>query len=249
MILILCTIDIWFKPLSCLYLILNLSSPLGMAIYKKDNLLRQRVYKSIIGFLPTLGILIFGGLYVYSSSLYPGGSQADLCSEGFDWVHNYWCNLMNIQGMNGQLNPARPFAIFAMVVLCISLMLFFIRFAKNQSTSHFWKISIQLCGVISMVFAMFVFTAYHDLMTILSSVFGVIVVIGISWEVYKSKMHFFKLSGFACILLLGLNNYIYYTQHLIEYLPFIQKATFVLVLVWVMMLNHSLTKKIKNGRR
>jgi hypothetical protein len=63
---------------------------------------------------------------MYASMLYPGGSQADLQSVGYDWIHNYWCNLMNDQAMNGQSNPAKPFAVVAMVILCLSLLVFFI---------------------------------------------------------------------------------------------------------------------------
>ncbi|MGB5430515.1 MAG: hypothetical protein WBM94_12640, partial [Eudoraea sp.] len=66
--------------------------------------------KDIATLLPTVGILIFIGLYIYAASLYPGGSQLDSNSLGFDWMNNYWCNLMNENGMNGLENPARPFA-------------------------------------------------------------------------------------------------------------------------------------------
>lgn len=206
-------------------------------------------YKRILGFLPTIGILIFVGLYIYSSLLYPGGSQADLNSVGFDWINNYWCNLMNKQGMNGQPNPARLFAIVGLIILCISLMLFFIQFARKLATSRFWKITIQIFGIISMVFAILIFTKYHDLMTAISSIFGVFVVIGIILEIYKSKMKSFKLSGIMCIMLLAFNNYIYYSKELIEYLPLIQKITFVFVLIWIIGLNYKLTKKkvIQNG--
>lgn len=65
----------------------------------------------IINTIPFLGIILFSILYYYSSTLYPGGSQADINTIGFDWVNNYWCNLMNEKGMNGELNQARSFAI------------------------------------------------------------------------------------------------------------------------------------------
>jgi hypothetical protein len=203
----------------------------------------KNTYSKFIGLLPTIGILIFVGLYIYSSLLYPGGSQADLNAIGFDWMNNYWCHLMNEQGMNGQTNPARPIAITAMIILCLSLLVFFIQFAKKFAKSRFWKITIQLFGVITMLFAIFIFTKQHDLMTTLSSIFGVFVVIGIIWEVYKSKMTIFKWSGIVCIFLLAVNNYIYYSEQLIEYLPVIQKITFVVVLVWIIGMNYKLTRK------
>jgi hypothetical protein len=205
--------------------------------------LTKNTYTNILEFLPSIGILIFVGLYIYSSTLYPGGSQADLNSTGFDWINNYWCNLMNTKGMNGKVNPARPAAISAMVILCLGLTLFFIQFAKKLVTNRFWKITIKVLGTITMIFALFIFTEYHDLMTTLSSITGVMVVIGIILEVYKSKMYSFKWSGIFCIVLLALNNFIYYSHQWIEHLPFIQKITFAVVLLWIMGLNYRLAKK------
>jgi hypothetical protein len=203
----------------------------------------NRNKKQLADVIPLLGIATFVGLYIYSSTLYPGGSQADLNAEGFDWINNYWCNLMNEKGMNGQPNPAKPFSIFAMVVLCLSLMFFFIQFAKNFSNSRLWKRLIMVSGVLSMTFAMLMFTQYHDLMTIVSSLFGVFVLIGIIREIFKSDLLLYKTSGVLCILLLGMNNYVYYTRQYIETLPLLQKITFAIVLIWIIGLNYELIKR------
>lgn len=145
--------------------------------------------------------------------------------------------------MNGQMNSARPYAITAMIILCASLALFFIQFAENFAKNRFWKFTIKIFGVISMTFAVLIFTKYHDLMTTLSSVSGVFVVFGIIWEVYKSNLSLFKIGGIVCVLLLGVNNYIYYSGNGIEYLPLIQKITFAVVLIWIIGLNYKLTDK------
>jgi hypothetical protein len=195
--------------------------------------------------IPTIGILLFIVFYIYSSTLYPGGSQLNSNSEGFDWINNYWCNLMSEKGMNEQINPARPCAISAMIILCLSLMFFFIQFANTFPKSRFWKRLIIVNGVLSMIFAILIFTKYHDLMTIISSIFGLFVVIGIIKEVYKSELMIYKISGVICILLLGINNYIYYTQQFIEGLPLIQKVTFAFILIWIIGLNYELMKKKK----
>ena len=197
----------------------------------------------IANLIPVIGIVIFVGLYIFSSTLYPGGSQANLNSEGFDWINNYWCNLMNEKGMNGQPNPAKPYSIIAMIILCLSLMFFFIQFAQIYSKSKIWKRIIKTSGIISMSFAILIFTKYHDLMTTLSSIFGVFVVIGIIREIYKSKLSIYKITGVICILILGLNNYIYYTQQFIQVLPLLQKITFAIVLLWIIGLNFEMNKK------
>lgn len=200
---------------------------------------------SILYLIPFIGILSFVVLYIYAATLYPGGSQANINSEGFSWVHNYWCNLLNETGMNGQPNKAQPVALTAMLLLCFSLAVFFIQFAKIYASSLTWKRIIQINGVLSMVFAALIFSPYHDLMTLLSSLFGVFVVIGILKGIYTSKQRIYQISGIICLLFLALNNYIYYTQHFLEALPLLQKITFTIVLLWILALNTTL--KRKNG--
>ena len=102
--------------------------------------------------------MAFVGLYVFAASLYPGGSQANMNSVGFDWFNNYWCNLMNEKAMNGLENPARPIAITAMIILCASLLLFFIQFAKHYVKNRTWKMIIQILGTLSMISAALIFT-------------------------------------------------------------------------------------------
>lgn len=205
---------------------------------KKDKMKPYKVH--LFQNIPIIGILSFTVLYIYSSSLYPGGSQADLNSKSFSWIHNYWCNLMNEKGMNGEINPARPFAISAMILLCFSLIFFFIQFAETYAKNETWKQIIKINGILSMSFAMLIFTKYHDLMTLISSIFGLLVVVGIIREIYKSNLLVFKISGILCIFLLFVNNYIYYTEHFIEVLPLLQKITFAAVLFWIIGLNTKL---------
>ena len=101
---------------------------------------------------------------------------------------------------------------------------------------------ITLFGILSMLCASLIFTDYHDLMTTLSSIFGLVVVIGIIREIYKSDLALFKITGVCCVLLLAVNNYIYYTDHLISALPLIQKITFALILSWIIGLNSAILK-------
>jgi len=209
---------------------------------KKEQRLRLMINR-----IPVLGILCFGMLFYYSSTLYPGGSQANINSIGFDWINNYWCNLMNEKGMNGEMNRARPFSIFAMVVLCGSLTIFFYQFADFFSQSQAWRITIKVGGMLSMIFATLMFTDYHDLMTLISSFFGLFVGVGIVKEIYGSKLSFYKITGVICLVLLGINNAIYYTTWLIEWLPLIQKITLLIVLIWIIGLNYEIRKLIKSG--
>ncbi len=196
--------------------------------------------------LPTICIFIFAVLYFYSSTLYPGGSQADLTTPGFDWVHNYWSDLMNETGRNEQLNPAEPFAIAAMVIMCIGLMIFFIQFAAKFSKHRVWRSVIQISGTLAMICAILTFTEYHAPMIALSSFFGLFLLAGIIREVYNSEMILMKIGGVVCVLLLVINNYIYFSRNFVEILPLLQKITFAIVLLWFIGLNAELVKRNKS---
>ncbi|NNL15069.1 MAG: hypothetical protein HKO81_00325 [Flavobacteriaceae bacterium] len=193
--------------------------------------------KNLLAYLPTIGILIFIGLYIYSASLYPGGSQADINSVGFDWMNNYWCNLMSEKSMNGQENPASPVALFAMVILCSSMTVFFFQFANYFAKSRNWKMTIKIAGTLSMLSAVFIFTRFHDVMTTILSICGVIGIIGIIRALHKNKMTFFKVSGIISMSLVGLINLFYYNENLIKYLPVVQMVAFILILAWTVGLN------------
>lgn len=107
---------------------------------------------------------------------------------------------------------------------------------------------IKIGGILSMISAIFIFTKYHDLMTIISSFFGLFVVVGLIKETYQSDLTIYKVSGVVCLLLLGLNNFIYYSNHFIIWLPLIQKITFLIVLIWIAGLNFEIRKqKESNG--
>jgi len=194
--------------------------------------------------ITALGIVTFVTLFIYAASQYPGGSIVDVNSVGFDWMNNYWCNLTSLKAINGQTNSARPVAISAMILLCFSLTIFFIQFSKVYPESIYWKWIIKLGGILSMFFASLIFTAFHDSMILISSFFGFFVVIGVMKEIYKTNLIYYKISGAICLLFLLLNNYIYYSKQGILYLPFIQKISFVIVLLWVIGLNYEVGKKI-----
>ncbi len=199
--------------------------------------------KDLLILLPTFGILIFFGLYVYSASLYPGGSQADVKSVGFDWFNNLWCNLMREKAINGVENPARPISIFAVVVLGSSLIIFFFQFAKFFVESRYWQNIIRTTGILSMVSAAFIFTKYHDVMTTFLSICGLFGILSIIRTLHINKMTFFTISGIVCLIVIGLNNLFYYDERFIDYLPVVQQIDFILVLSWTIGLNLKMINK------
>jgi hypothetical protein len=165
---------------------------------------------------------------------YPGGSQIDKNSIGFSWVNNYWCNLLNDTAINGHPNPAKPIAMAGMLVLCLTLAYFWFLFPREMSLNNNWKNTIQFSGAASMVIAFFLFTDFnHDLVTNLASIFGLIATVGTFVGLYQSKWKKLFVFGLFNILLVCLNNYVYYNKDMIVYLPVIQKISFASFLIWV----------------
>ena len=48
----------------------------------------KKLNPTLLAYLPIIGILLFWVLFIYAATLYPGGSQADSNSVGYDWVNN-----------------------------------------------------------------------------------------------------------------------------------------------------------------
>ena len=188
--------------------------------------------------MPIVGTLLFVILYFISTLYYPSGSQIDKNSRGFSWTNNYWCNLLNENAMNGQVNPAKPVAMTGMFVLCLTLSFFWFIFPRQITISKNLRLVIQVSGILAMTIAFFLFTNLnHDLVTNLASSFGAIAIIGTLIGLYKNKLFGLFRFGLLNILLVGLNNLCYYNNELLVYLPVIQKISFATFLVWICCIN------------
>ncbi len=191
----------------------------------------------------SIGIAVSIIFFIIAAAYYPGGSQNDLQWEGYNLRHNYLCHLFNEKALNGALNmPTRLWAILGMFVLCSTIAVFFHRFSTKISVPTAAK-TIKYCGISSMIFAFLVSTPYHDLMTTISSVLALIAIFYMTVFIFKSKLTFFKLLSIGCIAILYLNNYIYYSQQFLAYLPVLQKISFVLVFILILSLDYFTEKE------
>jgi hypothetical protein len=188
--------------------------------------------------IPLVGIPLFVLLYICASFYYPGGSQADAQSAGFSWVNNYWCNLLNITAINGQTNAAQPIALTAMVVLCISLAAFWFLFPLISLQKTLPVRIIQFAGIAAMGTAMLLNSSMnHDLITNLASLLGLVAVVGTLIGLRQLKWNRLFWFGTMNLLLVLLNNFLYYNSELIRYLPLVQKISFVAFLVWLFLIS------------
>lgn len=208
-------------------------------------MLRQNTasQKNLRLLLPIAGILIFILLYLVAAGRYPGGSQVDKNSPGFSWINNYWCNLLNEVAINGRPNPAKPVAMAGMVILGLSLSYFWWLFPEHLSAGRLAKPAIRVSGIAAMTTALFLFSGdHHDLVTNLAAMFGLVALAGTLYGLYHHRWYGLLATGFLNVLLVGVNNYVYYTKELILYLPVIQKISFAFFLLWIGVISVNLYK-------
>jgi hypothetical protein len=181
---------------------------------------------------PLIGNFLFVILYVFAAMLYPGGSNTDKTSIGYNWTENYWCNLLNEKAINGEINTAQPVAITAMIILCISLSSFWILFPILAQVKKSYRLLIQIAGIISMVTAFLLLNNVdHDIAVNTSSLFGFIAMIATILALRQLKWNKLFLFGLFNIFLIALNNYLYHSGHMTG-LPIVQKFSFLSFLVW-----------------
>ena len=185
--------------------------------------------------VPLFGCVIFLLLYLAAAAVYPGGSQADVYAKGFSWMHNYWCNLLNEKGLNGENNAGRPFAWIAMVVLLLSLLCFWVATAKGLwESSRMKKQLLMSSGAASLLFLPLLPTGLHDAVINVSGLFGLMALFFVYYGLYKKRWYALFVFGILNLALIGLNNYLYYGTSL-YWLPLVQKITFLSFLLWISM--------------
>lgn len=189
----------------------------------------------VIKHLILIGILLATALLFVSTRYYPGGSQADLNSAGYDWKNNYLCNLFDITAMNGAENPARPWAVTGMFFLCLSAALFFIGFSEKIPLKSASRV-IRYTGAGAMIFAFLTVTSYHDLMVTLANALALVSLFYISFFIFKTRMNLLKLLTVICILIAYACTYVYYSRQYLEFLPVLQKIDFIFIVVWFLSL-------------
>lgn len=88
-----------------------------------------------------------------------------------------------------------------------------------------------------MIIVLFIGTPYHDLVMNTAGLFGVLALAATFIALHKNRLFILGGFGLFCMLLVGANNYVYYTHRYLYYLPIIQKITFVFFLLWIALIN------------
>jgi len=192
--------------------------------------------------VPVFGIGAFVLLYVAAAWLYPGGSQADKTANGFSWLQNYWCDLLDGTAKNGTTNGGRSVAIVAWFTLCLSLALFWYFLPLLFGAYTRLKTTARCGGVAAMLVAIPLFSPLHDWVIQVAGFFGLLAFVATFIGLFKSKYYGFFYSGLFCGMLMVLNYAIMMSGIYSEYLPLIQKITFGIVLIWILAVNNELIR-------
>lgn len=120
------------------------------------------------------GIVAFIILYVIASYHYPGGSNFDRNFVGFNWRTNYWCELLGENAKNGQTNYARPFGFTAMLILSITMSVFWLKLPELIPMKKWMNVTLQISGIMAMLCASFLYSHSHDILIIIAVCFGTI---------------------------------------------------------------------------
>jgi len=201
--------------------------------------------KSFLVRIPFIGIALFVFLYVVAAQLYPGGSSVDPISRGYSWLHNYWCDLLDVYAINGVRNPSRQVAIGAMMVMCFCQIFFWHDVPKLLDVSTGMKKIIEYCGTSSMVIGMFLFTEYHDLVVNLGGFLWGIALALTMVGLYRTGMFEALWIGEACLGLGAINYFIFDTGICLPALAMTQKIALAAYLYWTGFMNQAAYRTVK----
>ena len=198
--------------------------------------------------LPLLGVLVSFALFAWATSYYPGG---------YEWANHFISTLFAPVTAAGEVNEARPFAVAAMFVFCVSVAALFVVLSRRASRRVHRK-TMEIGGVGSMVYAFLVVTPMHDLLVGIALLFFIPAMCAAIHLVYVE--HHFALFwvGLLCLGLLLASATMYYGNMLWHLLPLAQKATFVACVGWLLTMelvtdatrrgNHSCPERVQPAR-
>ncbi len=203
-------------------------------------------HQSSIAFWPIFsigGISLFVVFFFIAAAHYPGGSNAHLHAIGFSWADNYWCELLGENAKNGVRNLARPYAMIGMVILSVSVSVFWWNIPKMvYEKSRLIRSVMRYCGMLSMLFSALIFTNWHDGIIYAAVITGAVSFTLLFYELFRNKRDFLSYFGVVCLGFIFMNCIMYITNFGIEFLPLIQKITFGITLIWIILVILQLKK-------
>ena len=184
-------------------------------------------------FLPIYGFTISLCFFVTAALRYPGGTTDSSTTVGYSVLHNFVSSLFAPRALNGAANPARYFAVAAMVFLCVSLGFAFKQISTTVSSRPYRK-TIEIAGIGSMVYSLLVITPMHDLMVTIGLGFSFVALVATTQ--WLALEHNWRLAawGAVCIAITAVSAVMYYGHVWFGILPIVQKVGMVASSAWVL---------------
>lgn len=193
----------------------------------------------ILAWSSNIGLVIFVLLYLYASTLYEGGTKIDPHRKSWDWINNYWCDLIWPTTLLDEPNRASRWGIAANFILCTSFILFFWAFAQAYAPGGYWPCVIAISGTIAMLSAMLIFSKLHDPIMAVIIISAIPAIVGVIYGLLYFQQTVALYWGAISLAVIAINVYIFYTNHGEQHLPFVQKIAFAVVLSWAFFINSS----------
>jgi hypothetical protein len=192
---------------------------------------------------PTIGVIAFALLFYYATLLYPGGSYFDRSLTSFSWLQNYWCDLLDNPTITHKDNPAKVIASAAMLVIAISVSLFWIisiQLHANLKQHRLIQLSGSL-GIFSML--LLLIDGYHNIGLSFAGVFSLLAFSLTLINAYQQR--FMRLFFLACVaIFLSVLSYsLFFSRYYTFALPVIQKLNFLAIGVWMIATNMAVYKQ------
>ncbi|PKL50926.1 MAG: hypothetical protein CVV42_01100 [Candidatus Riflebacteria bacterium HGW-Riflebacteria-2] len=197
---------------------------------------------AVLELFPALGIAVYFVLFYVAAALYPGGSQADLKSTGYSWIHNYWCELMNPEAMNGQPNPGVGYAIIAMIFAGSAIGVFFYRLPLYCRTTVLRARVIKISAALTGLSGVLLFGDFHNPALLCFSIATLVTLLVALAILLENGRTGFMAAGLLSLILTQINNVMYYLRLGVEHIPWFQKVAITAVLIWVASMNVRLSR-------
>jgi hypothetical protein len=206
------------------------------------------VYVAVIGFVPLISTAMV---------LYPGGHLWDRTAPGYDFWHNFWCDLLRNPAYNGLVNRSAPiFAQAAMFVLALGLAAYFM-LAPRLFETRAWLArlvsTLGVCGALGLAMVSGLssgsFPRLHGIAVLVAAPMGLIALlgtlVGIASSSRASRRCFWLGVAALGASLFGLVQYtreFAFAAPSSPWLPISQKLATLLVLSWMWVVSGQATR-------
>lgn len=202
-------------------------------------------------------------IFWYAGTLYPGGTRLDPTTTGYSWAENTITALIRPYALNGEVNPARWIAVFAIFLFTGAGALLFhsiasfmsginqqlLRSTIGASSGAFSGAlpgagttnipgkrsvsAVRIGGIGAMVSAFLVVTPLHDVKVTLALIFFTVALVALFRWLRAVGMTVLLLAGLAAFSLPLFNAVLFYGQIGHEWLPLVQKSGKFACIFWL----------------